>query len=245
MAALAQHAETLRGLHVPGRPIVLPNAWDVASAQLVAASGFPAVATSSSALNATLGFDDDGSAAPDQVFAAIGRIAAAVSVPLTADIEAGYGLASDALVDALLTAGAAGCNLEDSDRGGLVAAETQAQRIAEVKAAGRGRGVDLVLNARIDVFLRGDRDLDEAIRRARIYLEAGADCVYPILMDGALVARFVAEAGGPVNVLAALGEPLDALASLGVARISFGGRVAEAASSAVRDILDAISRRPA
>src|SRR5436190_11741483 len=125
MSSLAAAASLLRELHVPGRPLVLPNAWDVASAQLVVAQGFPAVATSSAALNAALGFADDGSAPADEVFAAVARIARSVAVPVTADIEDGYGLAPDELAAALLEAGAVGCNLEDTDHtaGGLVAAE--------------------------------------------------------------------------------------------------------------------------
>jgi 2-methylisocitrate lyase-like PEP mutase family enzyme len=236
---LADAAETLRALHVPGRPLVLPNAWDAASARLVVAAGFPVVATSSAALNATLGFGDDGSAPPTEVFAAVRRIAAAVAVPVTADIEDGYGLPAEELVAALLDAGASGCNLEDTDhaRGGLVAAERQAERIAAVKAAALGRGVDLVVNARVDAFLLG-LGADEALRRAPLYLEAGADCVYPITIPEADIARFVATAGGPVNVLARVNDPgLERLAGLGVARISFGAGLADSAGAFLAETL--------
>jgi 2-methylisocitrate lyase-like PEP mutase family enzyme len=193
------------------------------------AAGFPVVATSSAALNAALGHADDGSAPADEVFAAIARIAGAVDVPVTADIEDGYGLAPEELVAALLAAGAAGCNLEDTDhaRGALADPERQAERIAAVKAAGREQGVDLVLNARIDAFLLGE-GADEALRRVPLYLEAGADCVYPITIPEPEISRFVTATAGRLNVLAHVDDPaLQRLAALGVARVSFGSRLAQ------------------
>jgi 2-methylisocitrate lyase-like PEP mutase family enzyme len=160
--SLADAADALRALHVPGRPLVLPNAWDAASARLVERAGFPAVATSSAALVESLGYEDGGSAPTDEVFAAIGRISRVLSVPVTADIEDGYGLSAEHLVDALLGAGAVGCNLED--RG--VTAALHAERVRAVKEAGRARGVDVVVNARVDSFQRG-AGVDDAIERGR------------------------------------------------------------------------------
>jgi 2-methylisocitrate lyase-like PEP mutase family enzyme len=229
---LATDADRLRALHVPGRPLVLPNAWDVASARAVAAAGFPVVATSSAALNETLGYADDGSAPADAVARALAAIATAVAVPVTADVEDGYGLDAPELAEALIAAGVAGCNLEDSDHrgGGLVPAALHAGRIAALKDAARARGVDLVVNARVDVFLRG-LDPDEAAPRARLYREAGADCVYPILIPEREIAGFVAAAPGAVNVLARVEAPrLRELAALGVARISFGAGLARASA---------------
>jgi 2-methylisocitrate lyase-like PEP mutase family enzyme len=173
------------------------------------------------------------------VFAAIGRIARAVDVPVTADIEDGYGLTADELAGALLEAGAVGCNLEDTDHraGGLVPLERQVERIAAVKDAARSRGVDLVLNARVDAFLL-DLGADEALRRAPRYREAGADCVYPITIPEAALPAFLAAAPGPVNVLAELAAPGFArLAALGVARVSFGSRLAATANAALADTL--------
>jgi 2-methylisocitrate lyase-like PEP mutase family enzyme len=173
------------------------------------------------------------------VFAAIGRVARAVDVPVTADVEDGYGLDADELAAGLLEAGAVGCNLEDTDHraGGLVPLERHVERIAVVKDAARTRGVDLVLNARVDAFLL-DLGLEEAVLRAAQYREAGADCVYPITIPEAELPAFLAAAPGPVNVLAQVEAPgFDRLAALGVARISFGSRLAATANAALAETL--------
>lgn len=229
-ATLAAAAERLRSLHVPGRPLVLPNAWDASSARAVEAAGFAAVATSSAALVASLGFEDGEKAPVDLVFEAVGRIARAVSVPVTADLEAGYGLRSDELVERLVAAGAVGFNIEDTDhrQGGLVAADTQAERIAELRAVARSIGVPVVINARVDVFERDEGPAEpqivEAIRRGRLYIAAGADCVYPIMAaDEPTLAALVDGIDGPLNVYARPEAPsLARLAEIGVARVSYG-----------------------
>jgi 2-methylisocitrate lyase-like PEP mutase family enzyme len=230
IGALAERAHELRRLHAGPRPLVLPNAWDVASARLVVKAGFPVVATSSGAVTATLGYEDNDSMPVDQAFGVIARITRSVPVPVTADVEAGYGLSPGDLVERLLEAGAVGCNLEDTDhhRGaGLVDAGEHAERLRAVRHAATEAGVDVVLNARVDVLGReGDRRelFEEAVRRARRYLEAGADCVFPIrLADDALIGEFVRRVEGPVNIVAAGAPPLARLAELGVARVSFAG----------------------
>jgi 2-methylisocitrate lyase-like PEP mutase family enzyme len=148
-----------------------------------------------------------------------------VDVPVTADLEAGYGLGPNELVNGLLGAGAVGLNFEDSDHeaGGLTDPERQAERLVAIKQAGRDAGVDVVLNARVDVFLH-DGELDEAVRRGRLYAQAGADCVYPIGVRGRDAIRsLVEEVGAPLNVLVMpTGLTLEELAELGVARASFG-----------------------
>lgn len=232
---LVTYADHLRALHQGGPPLVLPNAWDVASARLVARHGFPVVATSSGAVAASLGYDDDDSMPSDEAFAAIARIAAAVDLPVTADIEAGYRLPPELIAERLVAAGAAGCNIEDTEHHGdatLVEPETQAECIAALKAAARAAGVDIVVNARVDVF-RGRDDVpadlvEEGIRRARLYREAGADCVYPItLTDERGIARFVEEVEAPVNILVLPATPsIERLVEMGVRRISFGGGLA-------------------
>jgi 2-methylisocitrate lyase-like PEP mutase family enzyme len=228
---LVEAADALRELHVPGRPLVVPNAWDAASARLIVRAGFPVVATSSAALVAALGYDDGGTAPPDEVFAAIERISRAVSVPVTADIEDGYGLPAPELVHRLLGAGAVGCNLED---GGVSAAE-HAERVAAVKAASRGQGVDLVVNARVDSFLCG-AGMEDAVERGRAYRAAGADCVFPIFTDDP--GRFIAEVGGAVNVITRVDDPqLDRLAALGAARVSFGSGLADVAYARIDEQL--------
>jgi 2-methylisocitrate lyase-like PEP mutase family enzyme len=182
------------------------------------------------------------------MFAAAGRIARAVPVPVTVDAEAGYGLPPGDLVDRLLDIGAAGCNLEDTDHraGGLAEAGAHAAWLAEVRSAATERGVPIVINARVDTFLpaggipAADR-VAETVRRGRLYLEAGADCVYPIgVGDRGDLATLVAELPGPVN--GNTGEHLDlaTLRELGVARVSYGPRFYRAAlaglKSAVREL---------
>jgi 2-methylisocitrate lyase-like PEP mutase family enzyme len=163
-------------------------------------------------------------------------------VPVTADLETGYGLSAPELVERLLAAGAVGCNLEDSDRGGdqaLVPTDVHATRIADVKAAGRAAGVDVVVNARVDVYARQvEPALESALERGRAYIEAGADCVFPILVrDEDHIAALVA-AVGTVNVYWRKGWPsITRLAELGVARVSFGSGIQRAAAGHVDDVV--------
>ena len=224
-SALAAQAQQLRGLHVPGSPLLLVNAWDPPSARRLAHDGYPAIATTSAGVAEALGYEDGNVTPPGEMLGAVARIAAAVDVPVTADLEAGYGLSAGELVTGLLGAGAVGLNFEDTDHeaGGLTDAERQAERLRAIKQAGRDAGVDVVLNARVDVFVRGG-ELDEGVRRGRIYAEAGADCVYPIGVRGRdAIRRLVAEVGAPINVLVMPGGlSFEELAELGVARVSFG-----------------------
>ena len=231
---LDQRCSLLRSLHVPGAPLVLPNAWDAASARAVVAAGFPVVATTSGGVAATLGYADGEAAPPDEMFAAATRVSRAVDVPVTVDSEAGYGLAPDVLVGRLLDAGAAGCNLEDSDHGagGLVDPERQAEWLAAVRQAALERAYGLVVNARIDVFISQERQnapalLDDAITRARAYIGAGVDCVFPILLhDVGVLTAFLDAVQFPVNILAVPPGPSNAaLAAMGVARISYGSSI--------------------
>ncbi|RAS62594.1 2-methylisocitrate lyase-like PEP mutase family enzyme [Lentzea atacamensis] len=249
MSDLKAHADLLRELHHE-EMLVLPNAWDEPSAELVVEMGFPVVATSSAAVAETLGHGDGESAPWQEMFAAAARIAAAVPVPVTVDAEAGYGLAPDEFVARLLEAGATGCNLEDTDHraGGLVDAAAQADRLAGVRAAADAAGVPIVVNARIDVFLPSsgvpeqDR-LDEAVRRGRLYRDAGADCVYPI--GGSTthnLTRLIAEVQAPVNGNTTDSLDLDALRSLGVARVSYGPRFYRGGFAGMRGALEKLAR---
>lgn len=243
----ADAADRFRSLHRPGDPVLLANAWDAASARIVAAQGFPAVATSSVAVAESLGHADGGTAPATEMFAAAARIAAAVDVPVTVDAEDGYRLPPAALVDALLAAGAVGCNIEDSTGAVLSDVDDQAARLAGIRKAAGDAGVPLVLNARVDVFLRrGDADeadvVDAAIARANRYLAAGADCAYPIgCREPDTIARLVDGIDGPVNVHWRPAGPTPAvLATLGVARISTGGLLWRAAMDAYRDAVAAL-----
>jgi 2-methylisocitrate lyase-like PEP mutase family enzyme len=231
IARLDAAARRLRELHQIGRPLLLVNVWDPAGARAVEAAGSPAVATSSVAMAAARG-GSDGNRDREAAFAQLRQITAGVDVPVTADLEGGYDLAPGDLVDALLEAGAVGCNIEDTDHATgdrLLDAEPRAAYLGGIRAAADQRGVGIVLNARIDAIIRHpQRDpaaaMDEVLRRARLYLDAGADCVYPIsLRDPALVAQVVKQLDRPVNVNPS--EPLAALAEAGAARISLGGGV--------------------
>ncbi|MES4901209.1 MULTISPECIES: isocitrate lyase/phosphoenolpyruvate mutase family protein [unclassified Streptomyces] len=248
-------AATLRALHhgrAPGDPLVLPGPWDAATARVLAAAGFPALATPSAGVSASLGYRD-GETPAGEMFAAVARIARAVDVPVTADIEEGYGLAPAEIVERLLEAGAVGCNLEDGDRAAntLKDARRHADWLAEVRAAA---GESLVINARVDVFVRGaaaagggvseDRLAEEAIDRGRRYVAAGADCVYPIFAPPRLLPRLADGIGAPLNAMAEPDGPsVRELAAAGATRITFGPRLFHRALAAVEDIAERL--RPA
>ena len=242
---LASRCDRLRSLHVPGDPLVLPNAWDAASAKAVVAAGFPVVATTSAGVAAALGYEDHEGAPAEEMLAAAARIGRSVDVPVTLDAEAGYGLEPAELVARLKAAGAAGCNLEDTDHGTgtLRGVREHASWLRSVRDAASEVDYGLVINARIDVFLSGSGSLAEAVDRAHAYFEAGVDCAYPIgLAERAAIAAFVAEAGGPVNILALDEAPSVAeLAELGVARISYGGLLHRRTMEWFRNTLSALN----
>jgi len=253
VSRLAGLAATLRELHRPGDPVVLPNAWDPPSARRLAATGAGALATTSVGVAEALGYEDGEATPAEEMLAAVGRIAAAVDVPVTADLEAGYGLSPGELVAGLLEAGAVGLNQEDTDHttGRLADPDAHSERLAAIKEAGRRAGVDVVLNARVDSFLRAapgtdpETVVDDAVARGRRYADAGADCVYPIAARGrAAIRRLVQETGAPVNIVAVpAGLGRSELAALGVARVSFGGGLAEAAlEAAAAQVEDFLSR---
>jgi 2-methylisocitrate lyase-like PEP mutase family enzyme len=188
-----------------------------------------AVATSSAAVTRS-------SAAPDNntartvAFEAVRRIANGVRVPVTADLEGGYGLSGGALVEALLDAGAVGCNIEDTDHttgDRLLDAEAHAAYLAEIRSAADAAGVPVVINARIDAIIRDPRRdpvaaMSETIRRARLYFDAGVDCVYPISLNRASIAAELIQALGRRHVNVNPSKPLSALADAGAARVSLG-----------------------
>src|SRR5215471_7390612 len=177
---LEGRCDLLRSLHRPGDPLLLPNAWDVATARAVVAAGYPVVATSSGAVAGALGYEDHHGAPADEMLAAAARIVRGVDVPVTVDAEAGYGMEPTELVAALREVGAAGCNLEDTDHavGSLRDADEQAEWLAAARKAASEDGYRLVINARVDPFLvpffAGDDTpqddfVPDALRRARAY----------------------------------------------------------------------------
>jgi len=235
-ADLQRRCDLLRSLHRPGDPLLLPNAWDVATARAVVDAGFPVIATTSAGVAGTLGYEDHEGAPGEEMLAAAARIARGLDVPVTVDAEAGYGMAPAELVEALLSAGAAGCNLEDTDHaaGVLRDPDAHAAWLGTVRRAASDIGYPLVINARVDVFVGpflagaagpGTQQelVPDALRRAKAYLEAGADCVYPIaLWETDAMRHFTSEVGGPVNVIRLPQMPsLTELAALGVARVSW------------------------
>jgi 2-methylisocitrate lyase-like PEP mutase family enzyme len=249
LSDLPELAGRLRRLH-EGPLFVLPNAWDAASAKVFGDAGFPAVASASAAVAASRGYPDNDSMRVHDAFDAVATIADAVQVPVSADLEAGYGLEPAELVERLLESGAVGMNLEDTDHHGsrpLLDAEERAAYIGEVKSIGRASGVDLVVNARVDVFAREvgspESRMEEAVRRGRLYRAAGADCIYPIGVGAdATIQVLVAELGAPVNVLVRPGTPsLARLAALGVARVTFGPGLQRVAMDALARFAEGLS----
>jgi 2-methylisocitrate lyase-like PEP mutase family enzyme len=242
MTDLKNEAQTLRDLHRSGDPLVLVNAWDAASAVAVVALGGQAIGTSSAAMAASLGVADAPDAPLDTIFAAMTRITRAVDVPVTADLFDGYGLGGDELVGRLLAAGAVGCNIEDSDHahpGRLLEADTVTDRLRSVREAASKTGVEIVLNARIDCLLHmTDREgaFAEIVERARRYIDAGADCVFPVGVTDPDVARTIVDAvRAPVNGGWSPGVELSALVAAGVQRISLGPQAQRFAMAALDD----------
>ena len=226
-------ASTFRALHqnrTAGDPLVLPGPWDAGSAQALADAGYPALATPSMGIAASLGYQD-GSTPPDEMFTAVARIVRAVSVPVSADIEDGYGLAPRELVERLMETGAVGCNLEDSDHGQLKDPRQQADWLSEVREVS---GEALFINARVDTFLFGSGDPVDAVERGRLYVAAGADCVYPLLAPLDVFPVLRKGIDGPLNMAAkASKESVAELARLGVTRITFGPELHRESTSAL------------
>ncbi|HEX8905989.1 MAG TPA: isocitrate lyase/phosphoenolpyruvate mutase family protein [Longimicrobiaceae bacterium] len=242
-------ATELLRLHHQDEPLLVMNAWDAASAMLVQELGFRCIATTSGGVAAAHGYDDGERIPRDAVIATIERIARVTRLPLTADLEAGFGAAPAGVAETVrraLEAGAVGFNLEDGieegGRPGIRDAAEQAERLRAAREACAAAGVpDAVINARVDVWLHQVGDpagrADEALRRARIYADAGASCVFPAgVRERDDIRAVVAGAPLPVNVLVLPGVPTVAeLAELGVKRISVGTGWLRCALRAARD----------
>lgn len=243
-------AARFRQLHLPGAApiLVLPNAWDAMSARLVEAAGATAIATTSAGISWALGYPDGQGLTREAMLDAVRRIVAAVRVPVTADVESGYGTGSPddvaATARGVIAAGGVGINLEDSPgRNGAPMLESgvQAARITAARAAAVEAGVDLFINARIDTYVKkvgadGER-FAETVRRARAYVAAGADGVFvPLVTDADTIRRLAAEVGAPLNVIGGPGVPnIGELRALGVARVSVGPGLARAVMAQIRN----------
>lgn len=235
-----ERAEDFRALHHGKRILILPNAWDVPSARVFEDEGFPAIATSSAGLLVSLGYPDGEVIPRDEFVSAVGRIAKALSVPLSADIVAGFGKTSKevlATVKAILKTGVIGINIEDFEHATkkLFPIERQIENVKNIRKLGETTGIPVVINARTDAFRFGEGDeeqrLKDAIRRASAYRDAGVDCVYPMgLVNAASIEEFIKTLNFPTNVMVRKGlPPISELEKLGVARVSFGPSPAYAA----------------
>ena len=227
-------AKAFHDLHVPGRPLVLFNVWDAGSAKTVAKAGARAIATSSWAVAASQGLDDGEKLPLAEAISNLVRIARATDLPVTADIERGYGERASELgqtVRRTIDAGAIGCNIEDSLHSGkLRERDAQAERISWVRKAAEAAGLSYFINARTDVFFQGPPEthghamVEDALERARAYAKAGANGLFvPGLVDIGLIRIIAARSPLPVNVMIGEGSPSPgSLAEAGVARVSYG-----------------------
>jgi 2-methylisocitrate lyase-like PEP mutase family enzyme len=240
-------AAALLALHA-GPGFVLPNAWDAGSARILEQVGFPAIATTSAGIAWSCGIPDGGALDRDRMLEQVGRIVDAVGVPVTADLEAGYGPTAEDVgrtVARAVELGAVGGNLEDAGGGGLFGIDEAVERLEAARAAAP-RGT-FVLNARTDTYFAGTTGdvFAETVERAVRYVEAGADCIFvPGVVDADTIGRLAAAIPGPLNVVAGLANTIDAptLFSLGVTRVSLGGSLARASLTmlerAGRELLD-------
>jgi 2-methylisocitrate lyase-like PEP mutase family enzyme len=226
-----EKAEALLSLHHSGDLLVLPNIWDPIGARILAVKGYPAVATASAAVSASLGYQDGENIKRSTLIDLLGRIARSVDIPVTADIESGYGESLSELeltAQQVIESGVVGVNIEDRKGDGLRPVEEQCRRISTLREIGNRRGVHLVINARVDSFVSpsfGDgQAMEEAVIRARAYTAAGADCIYPIGPgDEATVRTLRERIESPINILGShTAAPLSVLREIGINRVSFG-----------------------
>lgn len=244
----AERAEQLRKLHGGPGILVLPNAWDVASARILEHLGYPAIATTSAGIAFSLGYPDGQRISRNEMLDAVARIARALQVPVTADIEAGYGITPEDLADtarAVVQAGAVGVNLEDvtgDDPSSHVDTALQVAKIRKVCEVSASLGVPLVVNARTDTYLMSIGEpatrFDRTVERLRAYRSAGADCLFaPGIVERQTIEDLVRALAAPLNVLLAPGSPpLADLEKMGVARASLGSALMRATLGLVRRI---------
>jgi 2-methylisocitrate lyase-like PEP mutase family enzyme len=246
MSNQREKAERFRALHQPGNPVVLVNVWDAVSARVIESLGFDAIATTSAGIAFLEGFPDGQRIGRAEMLAGVSRICRAVALPVTADLEGGYGESVDdaiAIAKGAIASGAIGLNFEDAteDPARLIDAQLQADRIRAMRRVSNDFGVPLVINARTDVFLNGigaeEGRMNEALERGRLYHSAGADCIFvPGVTDADAIGQLAAGLGAPLNVLGtANSPPLDVLRRLGVARVSLGARPMLSALTSFRD----------
>jgi 2-methylisocitrate lyase-like PEP mutase family enzyme len=250
--SLAQKAALLKTLHHGPKILVLANAWDAISARIVEEVGFPAVGTTSAGVAATLGYPDGQRVSRDEMLEVVARVARAVQVPVTADMEAGYGTTPEEMAETarrLIAAGAVGLNLEDvtgDEESSQVDLPLQLEKIRAIREASAAAGVPLVINARTDVYLMpigpAETRFERTVERLRAYANAGADCVFaPAVKDADTIARLARAVQAPLNILLMPGAPnLSQLEKLGVARASIGSGLMRATLGTARKIARAM-----
>src|SRR5437016_682885 len=244
----AEKAERFRKMHHRPRILALPNAWDVASARILEHAGYPAIATSSAAVAFSLGYPDGQRISRDEMLEVAGRIAHAVDVPVTADLEAGYGTTVKEMLEtvkAAIDAGVIGMNLEDvtgDEESSLVNLSLQVEKIRAINETAKSRGVPFVLNARTDVYLMPigpeATRFERTVERLRAYRDAGAACLFaPGLYDRDTIAKLVKAVEAPLNILANPAcPPIPELEKIGVARVSAGSGLMRAAMGTVQRV---------
>jgi 2-methylisocitrate lyase-like PEP mutase family enzyme len=246
--AQAEKAEKLRKLHHGPRILALPNAWDAVSARILEELGYPAIATSSAAVAFSLGYPDGQRISRREMLEVVTRIAHAVKVPVTADMESGYGLSPEEIAETtkqLVASGAVGLNFEDitgDDESSHVELGLQVKKIRAIRDTSAALGVPLVINARTDVYLMpigpAATRFERTVERLRAYRDAGADCLFaPGVCDPEIIAKLVTALGAPLNILVSQGCPsLDDLEKMGVARASAGSSAMRAAMGAFQRV---------
>jgi 2-methylisocitrate lyase-like PEP mutase family enzyme len=252
---LKAKADAFRSMHHAPPLLVLPNAWDAVTARLFVQAGARAIATTSAGVAATLGYADGQNVPSELMMQAIARIANAVSVPVTADIESGYADSPKQLREsmrAVINAGAIGVNLEDGTGDSsqpLVALEEQIERLRAAREAADHINVPVVINARTDVYLEKVGEpatrFAETVRRLNAYREAGADCLFvPGVTDMPTLTQLVQSVAGPLNVLAGAGmPPVTDLQRIGIARLSVGSGIMRATLAVARDAVNELLQK--
>ncbi|HEX8096668.1 MAG TPA: isocitrate lyase/phosphoenolpyruvate mutase family protein, partial [Pyrinomonadaceae bacterium] len=249
-----EKAAAFRAMHSGPKILILPNAWDVASARVLEAAGFGAIGTTSAGVAASLGYPDGERVSLDDMLRVVQRIREGVTVPVTADIEAGFGSTEEAvaeMVKGVIRAGAVGINLEDGTvdpQSPLLDLAAHAAKVSAARRAAASACVPIVINARTDVYLSEMGEPasrpGEAVRRANAYLEAGADCIFvPGLSEAEVIATLVKEIAGPINILAGMNVPaIPELERFGVARVSVGSGLMRASLALVRSAAEELLR---
>jgi 2-methylisocitrate lyase-like PEP mutase family enzyme len=252
---LKAKADAFRSMHHAPPLLVLPNAWDAVTARLFVQAGARAIATTSAGVAATLGYADGQNVPSELMMQAIARIANAVSVPVTADIESGYADSPKQLREsmrAVINAGAIGVNLEDGTGDSsqpLFALEEQIERLRAAREAADHINVPVVINARTDVYLEKVGEpatrFPETVRRLNAYREAGADCLFvPGVTDMPTLTQLVQSVAGPLNVLAGPGmPPVTDLQRIGIARLSVGSGIMRATLAVARDAVNELLQK--